>query len=424
MFRLVCKVQNYAWGKVGLDSEVAKLKVRRPQLHRVRAAGRAPPSAVAFPPAAPGCLASCEMLASDRRVACIAGLARKLRSLAPSTPQHPMPSTGACSCAPRCVAASFSRSHVVGSPPDWIMFVRFGTHPNGPSSIVIPGSDGAEDEVVPLQDWLKAHPDALGGEAVAALCEGDSALPYLFKVLSINKALSIQAHPAKERASILHGERPDVYKDGNHKPEMTCALTPMDAMCGFRSAPEIAEHLRTVPELRAMCGEEGKRPCAARAASAVSLTSSIGAASEAFVAESKASEDGSVEPATLKGLFTSYMTCEPAVVAEQSAALASRLDSAPAGTLSSTDAHALRLTREYPGDVGVVAPYVLNCVTLSPGQGLFLAANEPHAYMSGDCFEIMACSDNVVRAGLTPKLRDVDTLCDILTYRYGAIAPL
>ena len=53
---------------------------------------------------------------------------------------------------------------------------------------------------------------------------------------------------------------------------------------------------------------------------------------------------------------------------------------------------------------------------LEPGQSVFLGANEPHAYLAGDCTEIMACSDNVVRAGLTPKLRDTDTLVSMLTY--------
>ena len=53
-------------------------------------------------------------------------------------------------------------------------------------------------------------------------------------------------------------------------------------------------------------------------------------------------------------------------------------------------------------------------------QALYLAANEPHAYISGDCVECMATSDNVVRAGLTPKFKDVDVLCNMLTYNDGS----
>lgn len=77
----------------------------------------------------------------------------------------------------------------------------------------------------------------------------------------------------------------------------------------------------------------------------------------------------------------------------------------------------LQLERQYPADIGVIAAFFLNHVKLSPGEALFLGANEPHAYLSGECIECMATSDNVVRAGLTPKHRDVQTLCSMLTYK-------
>ena len=56
---------------------------------------------------------------------------------------------------------------------------------------------------------------------------------------------------------------------------------------------------------------------------------------------------------------------------------------------------------------------------MQPGEALFLGANEPHAYLYGDCVECMAASDNVVRAGLTPKFKDVETLTSMLTYTDG-----
>jgi mannose-6-phosphate isomerase len=68
--------------------------------------------------------------------------------------------------------------------------------------------------------------------------------------------------------------------------------------------------------------------------------------------------------------------------------------------------------------------FFLNYVVLDPGEALFLAPNEPHSYLFGDGVEIMAASDNVVRAGLTPKFKDVDTLLDMLTYRCGPPAVL
>lgn len=94
----------------------------------------------------------------------------------------------------------------------------------------------------------------------------------------------------------------------------------------------------------------------------------------------------------------------------------------------------LRLNSQYPGgDIGVLAPFLLNHFTLKPGEATFLGPNEPHAYLSGgiiimisfinyylDCVECMACSDNTIRAGLTPKYKDVKTLVANLTYRMTA----
>ncbi|AQK90123.1 Mannose-6-phosphate isomerase 1 [Zea mays] len=97
-----------------------------------------------------------------------------------------------------------------------------GTHPSGPSSLVDDGSL--------LRDWLARNHDALG-PAVAARWGGD--LPFLFKVLSVAKALSIQAHPDKKLAEVLHALRPSTYKDENHKPEMAIAITEFRALCGF-----------------------------------------------------------------------------------------------------------------------------------------------------------------------------------------------
>lgn len=70
----------------------------------------------------------------------------------------------------------------------------------------------------------------------------------------------------------------------------------------------------------------------------------------------------------------------------------------------------------FPNDIGVLSIFFLNIVQMKPGQAIFLAANEPHAYLSGDCVECMACSDNVIRAGLTPKFKDVETLLQNLDY--------
>lgn len=70
----------------------------------------------------------------------------------------------------------------------------------------------------------------------------------------------------------------------------------------------------------------------------------------------------------------------------------------------------------FPNDIGVLSIFFLNIVQMKPGQAIFLAANVPHAYLSGDCIECMACSDNVIRAGLTPKFKDVETLLEMLDF--------
>ena len=80
----------------------------------------------------------------------------------------------------------------------------------------------------------------------------------MFKVLSAGKALSIQAHPDKENAERLHKENPKAYADDNHKPEMAIALTPFEAMCGFRRLEEISLLIKKHPEFAACISQEAK----------------------------------------------------------------------------------------------------------------------------------------------------------------------
>jgi mannose-6-phosphate isomerase len=262
---------------------------------------------------------------------------------------------------------------------------RFGTHGNGPASVELPSG-----ELQLLSDYLKATPAVLGFES------SDGSLPYLMKVLSVAKALSIQSHPDKALAEKLHATRPDVYKDPNHKPEMALALTDFEGMCGFRALENISAQIHSTPALRAALGISG-----------------------AALQEACNHTDISVQRSSLKGAFSTLMNLSTADVLSHTAALTTWLQQKPIHELSSTDALALRLSEQFPGDVGIFAPYLLNHVSIRPGEAFFMAANEPHAYLAGDCVECMACSDNVVRAGLTPKLRDVDTLVDMLTYNTG-----
>nr|KYP40741.1 Mannose-6-phosphate isomerase [Cajanus cajan] len=265
-----------------------------------------------------------------------------------------------------------------------------GSHVSGPSFVV---SDGSQR--VTLKSWLLENPNVLG-EKVLEKWGGD--LPFLFKVLSVDKALSIQAHPDKDLARTLHKLHPDVYKDGNHKPEMALAVTEFEALCGFVTLTEIKAVL-TVPEVVELVGVEN-----------VNLVLQI------------TDEDGEekVKP-ILQTLFTEIISASKERVTVAVDRLRNRLRrESQVRQLTVQEQLVLRLEKQYPSDVGVIAAFFLNHVKLSPGEALFLGANEPHAYICGECIECMATSDNVVRAGLTPKHRDVQTLCSMLTYKQGS----
>ena len=128
-----------------------------------------------------------------------------------------------------------------------------GTHAKGPALLSQCGDWSGRL----LSDWIKTNRWALG-EGVASKF-GDDQLPFLFKVLSINKALSIQAHPAKEHAQKLHQVAPEIYRDPNHKPEMAIAVSSFEGFCGFRLYEEIRDFVLGVAELRELVGEEAAR---------------------------------------------------------------------------------------------------------------------------------------------------------------------
>ncbi|EGF79869.1 hypothetical protein BATDEDRAFT_33280 [Batrachochytrium dendrobatidis JAM81] len=265
-----------------------------------------------------------------------------------------------------------------------------GTHPNAPSVLV--------DEQIPLHQILTQETLS---PAIHSLYAGD--LPFLFKVLSIRKALSIQAHPDKSLAQSLHRQFPDIYKDPNHKPEMALAITPFEAFVGFRPLGEISGFLETYPEFAAVVGVEATKTFKTQVSHAG--TSTVGS-------------DVVKNKQALRSLFSALMTCHPAVVAEHLDRLVNRLDKVKGGE-DPLPGLICRLYQQFPQDVGCFCTLLLNYITMVPGQAIFLAANEPHAYISGDCVECMATSDNVVRSGLTPKFKDVDTLVSMLTYSYG-----
>jgi len=228
----------------------------------------------------------------------------------------------------------------------------------------------------------------------------DGKLPFLLKVLSIQKALSIQAHPDRVLAERLHRERPDVYKDANHKPEISIALGDFEAMCGFREVSEIIEFVNVVPELKAIIGD---------AAVAALVNLSMG--------------DREAEGAVLKSAYSHMMHSKDDFVVEQLRGLLIRADAAASADVETPLGRCFelvrRLSEQFPGDIGIFSVFFFNYVKLHAGQCLYMAQNVPHFYLSGDIVECMATSDNVVRGGLTPKFKDVEVLCEMLCYAGG-----
>ncbi len=252
-----------------------------------------------------------------------------------------------------------------------------GAHPGAPSHL----ARG------PLNEVIDAAPEAeLGAEAVAKF---GPRLPFLLKLLAAGAPLSLQVHPNLEQAKEGYADEEQRgipidapfrnYKDANHKPELICALTPFDGLCGFRDPNEAAE-------LLAGLGVDSLKPY-------VDLL------------------QAHPEEAALREVLTAVLSADKdamTATVTEAAAAAERLGGAYAPYAS--------IARHYPGDPGVIAAMLLNYVQLQPGEALFLGAGVPHAYLNGLGVEIMANSDNVLRCGLTPKHVDVPELLRIVRF--------
>ena len=275
------------------------------------------------------------------------------------------------------------------------------------STTAIPRLLGVEPTGEPQAEmWMGAHPGAPSLTARGPLTEvigedpekelGRAAvarfgprLPFLLKILAAGAPLSLQVHPNLEQAreGFEDEERRGIpidaphrnYKDANHKPELICALTEFDGLCGFRSPDEAAALLAAldVDSLKPYVDLLGAHP----------------------------------QDAALREVLTAVLSADPDDMARtvtEAAAACARLGGAYAPYAD--------IAHHYPGDPGVIAAMLLNYVQLQPGEALFLGAGVPHAYLNGLGVEIMANSDNVLRCGLTPKHVDVPELLRIVRF--------
>lgn len=254
--------------------------------------------------------------------------------------------------------------------------IWMGAHPNGCSKVVING------ELIRLDDVIAQAPDRILSLDIE---KQFGELPYLFKVLAAEKALSIQVHPSKEQAEVgfAKEQRSGLaitasnrnYRDANHKPELVYALTPYQAMNGFRSYQEVLNNF-TALDIKEL---------------------------EPLIIAFKAAQNA-------QGLETLFVALLNLDGENKDRALEQLMAFAALHEDEETYALVLSLKEQYPGDIGLFSPLFLNVLTLAPGQAMFLDACTPHAYIKGTGLEIMANSDNVLRAGLTPKYIDVNEL--------------
>lgn len=267
-----------------------------------------------------------------------------------------------------------------------------GTHPNAPSKIEMKNGH------VSLDALIDKYPKEILGEAVAL--KFNKKLPFLFKVLSAGEALSIQTHPNKQQAEQLHADDHEHYPDDNHKPEIAIALDNLTALAGFKTFDELITTLEEYPEITSFIGEDILREM--KSVDKTSVASIQLLVKKMYVAMMRKSQTHEKE--LLRAIEKLDQT------------LSLKED------LSETEEIFFDLRKIYPGaDSGLFSLFLLNLIHLKKGEALFLKAGLPHAYLKGNIIECMANSDNVVRAGLTAKFQDVETLIEILVYDTNSV---
>jgi mannose-6-phosphate isomerase len=257
-----------------------------------------------------------------------------------------------------------------------------GAHPSAPSAVVRVGVRTTLDAVI------AADPPRELGAGCAAVFGGR--LPFLLKVLAAEKALSIQVHPSREQAEagyrgenergLTPGDKSRNYVDDWPKPELLCALTRFEVLAGMRTP-----------------------------ADAAALVSALQVGELAPLAAELA---GTTDPAALTRALAAVLTWpadgRDALITKVVAAC--ERVAARGGEYAATCAATVRIAGEHPGDLGIVASLLLRHQVLQPGEAVFMPAGGLHSYLHGTGIELLANSDNVVRAGLTPKHIDIPEL--------------
>lgn len=274
------------------------------------------------------------------------------------------------------------------------------------SDTAIPTFAGEQGTGAPVaEEWMGTHP--LGESLAIArdgvlvpLSEVSGDLPFMFKILAAARPLSVQVHPSAEiaragfEAEQTAGVRLDdparTFKDPNHKPEMAYALTTFDTLVGFRPTAEILRilHGLDVPLAQRLADE---------------LTADPGFAGIVRLVEDVLSGDVTAEDVD-------------AIVAGSADLVQRGID------IRRAYSTVVEVAEDHPGDPGVVIALLLNRLTLQAGEAAFLGDGIIHAHLRGMCLEIMANSDNVLRAGLTSKPLDTVGLVECLDVGMSRVA--
>jgi len=261
-----------------------------------------------------------------------------------------------------------------------------GTHVKGPSTLKV-----GKKELL-LREAIQENPRKVLGKQVIKKFENQ--LPFLFKVLDVQKMLSIQAHPTKKEAEIGFAKEEEsgisvvapnrTYRDDNHKPEVMVALTEFWLLHGFKAVEEIKEILER----------------------------------KVFQSLQKYFVDNNIF-----SLYQAIMEMPQSEVDEILSPLSEILlgaleqDVLQKNQADYWAAHALKdYTIDGHFDRGVFSIYLFNLVKLKRGEGIFQDAGIPHAYLEGVNIELMANSDNVFRGGLTQKFINVPELLKHLVF--------
>ena len=260
-----------------------------------------------------------------------------------------------------------------------------GAHPSAPSEIEnVTGKQS-------LIEFLSQNPTALGQASRQQF--GDE-LPYLLKILDVEKPLSIQLHPTKDQAekgfesenakgvALTDGTR--TYKDRNHKPEMMIALSDFWLLHGFKTKSQILATLNSRPSLQPLAEKLGKKSLAE------------------FYADVMLADQSTLANWLLPIIEANQQLYKNGELT---------LDTPDYWVLYTMETMAIPPERL---DAGLVCFYLFNIVHLKEGEGIFQDAGIPHAYLRGQNVELMACSDNVIRGGLTPKYVDIVELLKIV----------